>query len=300
MIQPDQSTSAIRLARVTHVHPEGQSMDVIFLDTGDFGRNVQVVSPMAGTDFGFTSGIPSPEKEGHEPNLSDDPGKRTITCVVASAGGVNICLGFLFPQVNQMAFDKEAHKNRMIERHPSDFYRTVSDAGDADWVHPSGARLRIGSGEDADDLAGKDFDQRWAVKRNTGGEVAITLYNGGSTVQIAPNGDVVVDAKGDIQATAQGDITADAQGDISAEAQGEVTVTSASIVHLKAPTIYLDGAVVFGGAVSGKIGGGGVINMSASTINMSAGAMNLDADIAHQGDMNTSGTHTDSNGPHNA
>ena len=56
------SANTIRLAKVTKVWPEGQKFEVMFLDTGDYGRDVQVMSPYAGTDFGFTGGIPAPEK----------------------------------------------------------------------------------------------------------------------------------------------------------------------------------------------------------------------------------------------
>jgi hypothetical protein len=114
MISNTFATNTIRLAKVSHIWPEGQKMEVMFLDTGDYGRDVQVISPYAGTDFGFTGGIPSPEQEGHEENKKTDPDKRDIIAVIATVQGRHICLGFLFPQITHMAFTKEQDKNRLI------------------------------------------------------------------------------------------------------------------------------------------------------------------------------------------
>ena len=169
------SANSIRLARVTYVHPESQTMEVIFLDTGDYGRDVQLMSPYAGSDFGFTSGIPMPEKEGHEENMHDDPDRRHIIALVANLQGMHVALGFMFPQITDMAFTKDGDKNRLIERHPSDFYRTINDSADMDMVHPGGAFLRIGSGSTPDDLNGKDYDKRWKLRHNTGSPATITL-----------------------------------------------------------------------------------------------------------------------------
>ena len=208
MITNPLATSSIRLARVTYVHPEGQKMEVVFLDTGDFGRDVQCMTPYGGTDFGFTGGIPSPEKEGHDFNLEEnDPGKRHIVAVVASFQGIHICLGYLYPQCTQMAFTKD-DKNRLVERHTSDFVRTISDAGDMDMVHPSGAHLRIGSGSTPDTLAGKDYDGVFALKHNLGGTPTVTLENssGGGTSRIKqmPGGYIDMYAKEDLTITTEG------------------------------------------------------------------------------------------------
>lgn len=182
MISNTFAANTIRLAKVTYVHPEGQKLEVMFLDTGDYGRDVQVMSPYAGTDFGFTSGIPSPEQEGHEPNKKTDPNERHIIAVVATLQGRHICLGFLFPQVTHMAFTKDQDKNRMIERHTSDFYRTVNDAADMDMVHPALAGdgmpkvfIRVGTGPFPAVLAGRDYDNRFALKRNLLQPAMITL-----------------------------------------------------------------------------------------------------------------------------
>lgn len=230
MVVNPYASSVVRLARVTGVSPEGQKLEVIFLDTGDFGRDVQVVSPYAGTDFGFTGGIPEPEVEGHDPNMEEnDPTKRHIIAVVACVQGLNLCLGFVFPQITQMAFTKEHDKNRLIERHTSDFYRTVSDRGDMDLKHPSGTYVRVGKGQIPDDLSGRDFDKVWKIKRNTGGAATITLHTAGSQITLHPNGLIEIEADGSIVMTAARDITMKAGGTIRAEAPVIYEVTPAHI-----------------------------------------------------------------------
>jgi len=217
MINNEFSANSIRLARVTYVHPEGQKMEVIFLDTGDYGRDVQVMSPYAGTDFGFTSGIPSPAVEGHDENMTNDQDQRHITAVVANIQGIHVALGFLYPQVTEMAFTKSSDPDRMIERNPSDFYRTVSSAADMDMVHPGGAFFRIGAGDTPDDLAGRDFDGRWRIKHNKK-DATITLSTKGAEVQLLPSGVITIKA--------DKNVIVEAGEEISLTAGKKVTITA--------------------------------------------------------------------------
>lgn len=252
------ASSTIRIARVTAVHPEGQKMEVIFLDSGDYGRDVQLMTPYGGTDFGFTSGLPSPDEEGHEYNMQQwDPNKRHINAVVATCDSIHICLGFLYPQCTHMAFTKGQDKNRLIERHTSDFVRTISDAGDMDMVHPSGAHLRIGNGSEPDGLAGRDFDGVWSIKHNTGGAVTIALVNnsGGesTSVKLLPDGTVEVRASKDVDIRANenvkvlafkdvdikafGNVNLEASGDTSVKAGGTLYLTAGEMVRITAPYV---------------------------------------------------------------
>ena len=252
------NANMIRLARVTYVHPEGQKMEVIFLDNGDYGRDVQLMTPYGGTDFGLTTGVPSPDQEGHDVNLEpNDPSKRHINAVVATLQGVHICLGFLYPQCTHMAFTKGQDKNRLIERHTSDFVRTISDAGDMDMVHPSGAHLRIGNGSEPDELAGRDFDGVWSIKHNTGGAVTIALVNnsGGesTSVKLLPDGTVEVRASKDVDIRANenvkvlafkdvdikafGNVNLEASGDTSVKAGGTLYLTAGEMVRITAPYV---------------------------------------------------------------
>lgn len=173
MIIQAPTLNAIRVARVCHVHPEGHTFDGIFCDTGDYCRNVQVLSPMAGTDFGFSSGIPAPEEEGWDENREINPDRRDVLAVVTTCSAGLLCLGFLYPQVNHLAFTKAADKNRLINRHPSDWYQTVDDDGNMEMVHPSGAFVIMSQGTAPTNLSGRDYDKRWILKRNTGRRINI-------------------------------------------------------------------------------------------------------------------------------
>lgn len=233
------------MARVTYVYPEGQKMDVIFLDTGDYGRDVQLMTPYGGTDFGLTTGVPAPDEEGHDYNTEDwDPNKRHINAVVATIQGMHVCLGFLYPQCTHMAFTKGQDKNRLIERHTSDFVRTISDAGDMDLVHPSGAHLRIGQGSAPDNLAGRDFDGVWSIKHNKGGAVTISLVNASaasnSSVILLPDGTVEIRASKDVDIRANQNVNVLAFKDAKVTAFGNATVDASNECAVKAGTkLYL-------------------------------------------------------------
>lgn len=200
------SANTIRLAKVTKVWPEGQKFEAMFLDNGDYARDVQVMSPYAGTDFGFTSGIPKPENEGHEPNRKTDPNERHVIAVIATIQARHICLGFLFPQVTHMAFTRDQDMNRLIERHTSDFYRTVDDDANMEMVHPSKALIAMTENVMATPLSdnpedtpttftgladgagtsleGRDFDKRWKIQKNQERNVRIVLKVGRNSIII--------------------------------------------------------------------------------------------------------------------
>ena len=245
MLSSPLAASTIRIARVTAVHPEGQKMEVIFLDTGDFGRDVQLMTPYGGTDFGLTTGVPEPEQEGHDFNTEQwDPNKRHINAVVATCGSIHICLGFLYPQCTHMAFTKGQDKNRLIERHTSDFVRTISDKGDMDLAHPANAHIRIGEGEDPDALAGRDFDGVWQLKHNKdSATVGIYLINNSkgdiTKVKLCPHGDIEIFATRNIRIRAFGDIQIDATGNATVAAGETATIIAnkVQVCSAEPPTV---------------------------------------------------------------
>jgi hypothetical protein len=175
-----------------------------------------------------------------EPN---EPGKRHIIAAVASVQGVHLCLGFMFPQITQMAFPKSTHPNRLIERHTSDFYRTISDKGDMDMVHPSGPYLRIGSGIEYESLCKCDYDKQFVIKHNKDRNPSITLSTsaggvGGARVTLHANGDVEVEAAGKVTVMSEGDIAMKSGGTISMEAAGNVISKAGGTVRHEAPVVY--------------------------------------------------------------
>lgn len=220
ILQPG-TLNAIRVARVCHVHPEGHAFDGVFCDSGDYCRNVQVMTHMAGTDFGFSSGIPAPEKEGWDENRELDPDKRDVLAVVTTCSTGLLCLGFLYPQVNHMSFPKDGHKNRMIERHPSDAYRTIDDDANMELVHPANAHVLISQSQSPTALEGRDYDKRWEIKRNKNKEVTISIVNQSKKttyVKLFPSGDITIYADNNINITAGNKVIITAGTEIKATA----------------------------------------------------------------------------------
>lgn len=293
MIRNEFAANTLRLARVTHVHPEGQKMEVIFLDTGDYGRDVQLASPMAGTDFGFTSGVPAPDTEGHDANMTNDPDYRHITAVVANIQGVHVALGFIYPQINQMSFTKTKDPNRLIERSPSDAYRTVSGDGDMDFVHPAGAYIRIGQGARPDDLEGRDFDGKWKLKHNIDKPVTVIIGRGlgrnsgqdrnPAYISMEPSGKVTVK----VGAMSEDD---PGWGSVILRPDGNVSISGTSIT-LDSVTTTVVGTLVLGSGIATseqaiEIASNESITLRAPTI--------TDETPTHI----TTGVHTDQNGVH--
>lgn len=260
-----------RLARVTRVWPEGRKIDCIYLDTGDYGRGVLVASPYAGSDFGL-AGIPSPEEEGDDENMSNDPDRRTIVAVVQCLHGMSIATGFVFPHESEMTFDKEEHKNRLIERHPSDFYRTINDNGDMDMVHPSGAHFRIGNGSEPDELEGKDFFKRWKIKRNKSRKATVSLKAEDSLLKMSPGGltdlktkEMTTDASGTLLNTGAAGLHAEALGsDLDMNAAGVTASTAASTLNVAPTGVAMTGPTV---AMTAPL-----VSMTAPLVNMTGNA----------------------------
>lgn len=250
----DLATNTLRLARVTHVSPETNSFGCIYLDTGDYGRGVQLSSPYAGSDFGV-SGMPALDVEGYDENMTDDPNVRAVVAVIAQIQGMPIALGFLYPKVSEMAM---VEKGRLVERHTSDAYRSVSPSGDMDTVHPSGAYLRIGSGDSPDALEGRDAAKRWRVKRNTGGSATVTLGNpggGGTSVKLKPDGGVEVSGAVRVDVRSAGVVEIDGAEKVTAKSGassvtispgGLVTVAGATEIALDAPVTRVTGTLILG------------------------------------------------------
>lgn len=190
------------LARVIGIHPESHSIDLELMNDGRRMAGVKVTSGLAGTDFGSSALAPS-ENGGYGSKKSNT---REILAVLAWANGLPLVLGFIFPEVSQCLFEE---KGRMVYRHPSDAYLTIDSKGNAEFFHPSGAYVRFGESGAHDDLTGKDYDGKWAIKRNTSRKVNIHLEQGGGTasLNIAPDGAINVKSKNTVTVEAEGEAT---------------------------------------------------------------------------------------------
>lgn len=214
--------SGLKLAQVTDVHPEANAVDLIFLDTGSRVPMVQVMSGEASTSAGLAA-LVAPENSAGK--WSTQAGEREIIAVVGFIRAHPIVMGFLFPQVAECLFSE---KNRRIFRHPSDVYTIIDDNGDIEVYHPSGTFFRIGENANHLDLTGQDFDQKWAIKRNTGKAVGIKL---------------VVANAGAVKST----LGIDAGGNVSLNNTGTITVVAGGAATLTMPTMTINAVTTING-----------------------------------------------------
>ncbi|RKP44682.1 hypothetical protein D7S86_27005 [Pararobbsia silviterrae] len=253
------------------VYPQGTSVDIV-LRNGARLANVQVMRGEASDASGRQDLIDVGGPSGEQRWVLTSAFERYVRAVISYIGQVPICLGFVFPQVSQMTFDR---KNFRVDRHGSDVYSTINDSGDIEQYHPSGTFLRIASSPTHEDLTGQDFDQQWAIERNTSAAVYVnlTVANAGSVVatfEIDPAGNVSLVNAGNLTAKVGGDIDISAGGDLDAEITGTTTITSGGAATLKAPSVTIDsptttctgtltvqGALTFQAGATGSAGSGG-------------------------------------------
>lgn len=183
----------LRMAKVVEVHAEHRSVDLVFLDNGWHCAGVPVLAGTASTSTG-TLDLPAPVVGDNKWDAALLE-QRDMLAVVGMVGDQPVVMGFILPSVSQMVFQRE---NFAIRRHASDFVETINDGADYELVHPSGAYLRIGVGDEVEDLTHQDYDARWEITRNNGKSVTIMIRNASGTdafVRIAPSGDITVQGR---------------------------------------------------------------------------------------------------------
>lgn len=255
--------SGLRLAKVVRVYPGGHSVDVVMYDDASPQTNVQVLSGYASTNCGI-SGMIKPEEPPDGEWGVQDAEKRNMIAVIGYVMGCPVAVGFLFPQVNQMTFDPEdddAHENRLVFRHPSDLYATITKNADFELCHPSGTFIRMATEVEHEDLTEKDFDKKWKIEENLDKKVHIhiEMADKKAVINIDPDGNIDVTNDGNITIKTKGKLDATVTGDINVKTSGAANVESSGDTAIKAPMIILDGNVqVNGSLTSGMASGGGV------------------------------------------
>jgi phage baseplate assembly protein gpV len=255
----------LSLAKVVGVHRESGTVDLIMMHNDRPVSAVKVMSGAASGNTGFTD-IPVPDINAANPYQASNTGGRDMVAVVAEFSGIPVVLGFLFPTIAQMLFPDA---NRMIYRHASDVYLTIDDAGNTELAHPSGAYLRIGKSGAHEDLTGKDYNGKWKIARNTAADVHfhIAMGGGAASLDIAPDGTILVNANGTVTINAQGATTVKAPS---------VTVDSPQSTFTGAVTVK--GAFVFQSGMTGSAGSGG------------GSTMTIDGTASFSGDVTANGT----------
>ena len=266
MISQQPQGAVLRLGKVVKVHPSDHSIDLVMLDNGAKMANVQLLAPTASTRSGRVD-LPEPELPDPEnPWSLKMSEKQDLLAAIAMMGGTPICIGFLYPQVNELAMPEDT-KNLAIERHASDFYTVTTDTAVKTFCHPGGSYLSMGGAYA--NLNKKDFDQQWEIKRNLN-EITTTIYNptapsntkrssgtiscnsstitlkseggkGGASIVLNIEGFIIAKAADSILATADHQISLKAnQQDILLNAGHSVNIKAGSDITAKAPVIFLN------------------------------------------------------------
>jgi hypothetical protein len=241
---------------VVGVHPEGNSIDVL-MDNGGRLSNVQVMAMGSSDSTGLMDlpdvGYPLDEAAKWNPTAEGD---RYIRAVIASYHGRPFCLGFLFPQITAMTFERT---NFRVQRHASDVYSTINAQGDTEWAHPSGSFVRWAENPAHEDLTAKDYDGIWAIKQNTGSapHMHIQVANAGAavaTIDVDPAGNIVISNSGTTTVNTTGATTINSEG-ATKVVTPSVTVDSPQSTFTGAVTVQ--GALTFESGMTGSNGSGG-------------------------------------------
>lgn len=252
----------MHFARVVKWNSASNSVDVVLMEDNRRFSGVQILAKSAGGDFG-SYGLGVPTEEGYEAKTTR---KRDVFAAVGFVGRQPVVMGFLFPQVTQMLFHKDAdprYEEMSIERHPSDVYSQLDGEANFEWRHPSGAFIRIAEDPSHEDLGNKDYLERWKIENNTERQVHIHVSqaDGKAWIDIDPDGNIVVNGPvllcqtpkmiidGDVTVTGSLNVAGDigSQADVLA-GDGEVSL----LEHLHT------GVDPGGGQSAGPVGGGGM------------------------------------------
>src|SRR5690606_3869996 len=103
----------------------------------------------------------------------------------------------------------------------------------------------IGTEAEHEDLTGKDFDQKWAIQRNTDKAVhlQVTVKNAGdqkASLNIDPEGNVTVQHVGNLSVETGGDADVSVTGNATVNVGGKTNVVSEGDATVKAPNVTID------------------------------------------------------------
>lgn len=238
-------------------------MDVLMTGTGARLSNVQMASHDASSNSG-TANLPSIGNPIDDTRWTwiQDPA-RTVYAVMASVGGMPICLGLLYPQVGQMQF---AAPDQKIVRHSSDFYELTQANGDHEMSHPSGSFVKIGSNGTHTDLTARDVDGNWKIANNTGaaGHINMTVANAGSvvaTIDIDSSGNIAINHNGNLTVTTKGNANVTVDGTTEVTSEGAVTVNASAGTTHNGP-LTINGLLTFTEGMAGSGGSGNTMNLT--------------------------------------
>ena len=182
----------LRKAIVVDVHHEDNSVDLVLCDDGSRLSGVPVLASQGGS--ARTGHVELPEVPNKNTENKWDITQRNGQDMEALVGfmgrGNPVVVGFLYPQVSQMTFKDK----RRFNRHRSDVYHTITENGDMELYHPSGAYVRIAEDLEHEDLTKKNHDENLELDRNKDRTINMRVKLGGVTIDIK-DGVVTIDAQ---------------------------------------------------------------------------------------------------------
>ena len=276
----------LMIAQVVAVHAKRRTVDLVCVNTGARYPDAFMATGHSGTDFGSweTPSVPKPTNEIDAGGINKDG--RTILAVCGLFFGRPIVLGFIRANDSMMAFNED---DRSVNRHASGTYHTTAPNGSTEIFHPAGAYVRIGTGEDHEDLTPISADKNWTLPEpDTGATIVVeTKHKDGDgnlkgfKLIIRPTGEVVLTTDGDVSLTIHGDTTAQIDGNATVTVNKDVDLKSHQNITLDADENI---ALVAGGGVSITANGSsgtvmrsstGPMYMQAQTISALASRINL-------------------------
>jgi len=244
----------IAIGKVIHIYPQANMVDVLMFD-GSIFQQVQVAS-MSASSRGGSAGLTVPIYESDRGTNYIDPAKQTESDVFAIIGFVGlssqprpICLGFLFPEENEILCDRTQAGNEdgtmFLWKHPSNVYIRAAKGKDEEEgktpeieiSHPSGLFIRIGVRlEDSGipvlrEIINYNNEIRPFKKLNPENDEAdlapeVTLYHpSGTYLTIDKDGNVKINVNGDVIEVIDGDVTETIDGDVTRTITGNLTET---------------------------------------------------------------------------
>lgn len=190
----------LRKAIVVETHPEDNSVDLVMSDDGSRLTGVQVVTYGASTRTGLVD-LPEVPKRANKWDITQRTGQDIEALVGFIQGGNPVVVGFIYPQISQMTFEK----HRRFNRHRSDVYTTIDEDGNIELYHPSGVFIRIAESPEHEDLTNQNYDQNLKLDRNTARKLHVR-------VSIPDSGTFTMDPQGNARLEMLKTITLQADG----------------------------------------------------------------------------------------
>lgn len=230
---------SLDLGLVVAIHPEDNSVDLVMVEDGARLAGVQCLAAAGATVRSGRISLVAPgaPDAGDKWSVTGKRGFETVATVdYVGRGRMPVVTGFLLPQVCQMLFDRV---NFHVDRHPSDWYQTIDDAGNVELSHPSGSFIRMAESPEHEDLTALDFDKKWVINRNTSRApwLSVLVANAGAEVfrlRVDPSGHVTL-----VHA-----------GNLDIEVGGVTSITSAGTMNITAPVLNIAANIATTGSLT--------------------------------------------------